>query len=177
MRRAQLEHVLRAVSAIVDDPDVLVIGSQSILGAIPEHLLPPVVTRSTEVDIAFFDDPDGRKADLVDGGIGEMSPFDSTYGYYAQGVDTSTAILPDGWRDRLVVVANANTGTAKARCLEPHDCAASKLAAGREKDLVFVSALLEARLIDADTLADRIKTMDISAVLRQRMLSWVASAR
>lgn len=64
--RAQLEHVLRAVSAIVDDPDLLVIGSRSILGAIPEHLLPPVVTRSAEVDIAFFDDPDGRKADLVE---------------------------------------------------------------------------------------------------------------
>ncbi|WP_433059513.1 DUF6036 family nucleotidyltransferase [Dactylosporangium sp. CS-033363] len=175
MNRRQLEHVLRAVSAIVGDPDVLVIGSQSILGAIPEHLLPPVVTRSTEVDIAFFDDPDGRKADLVDGGIGEMSAFDSTYGYYAQGVDTSTAILPAGWRDRLVLVESANTGGTRARCLEPHDCAASKLAAGREKDLAFVSALLEAGLIDGGVLAARIEAMDIAAVLRDRMLSWVAA--
>jgi hypothetical protein len=60
--------------------------------------------------------------------------------------------------------------------LEPHDCAASKLAAGREKDFVFVSALLEAGLIDADTLADRIRAMDVSALLRERMLSWVAAA-
>ncbi|GAA2617088.1 hypothetical protein GCM10010399_55020 [Dactylosporangium fulvum] len=39
MKREQLEHVLRAASAIAGDPDMLVIGSQSILGAIPEHLL------------------------------------------------------------------------------------------------------------------------------------------
>jgi hypothetical protein len=57
MRREQLEHVLRAASAIASDPDVLVIGSQSILGSIPDHLVPAVVTRSTEVDIAFFNRP------------------------------------------------------------------------------------------------------------------------
>lgn len=38
MRREQLEHVLRAASQIADDPTVLVIGSQAILGAIPEEL-------------------------------------------------------------------------------------------------------------------------------------------
>jgi hypothetical protein len=36
MRREQLEHVLRAASQIADDPNVLVIGSQSVLGAIHE---------------------------------------------------------------------------------------------------------------------------------------------
>ncbi|MDT4992814.1 MAG: hypothetical protein QOH97_2706, partial [Actinoplanes sp.] len=36
MKREQLEHVLRAASQIADDPDVVVIGSQSILAAIPE---------------------------------------------------------------------------------------------------------------------------------------------
>jgi hypothetical protein len=40
MRRKQLEHVLRAAATITGDPDVLVIGSQSILGAIPEQRLP-----------------------------------------------------------------------------------------------------------------------------------------
>lgn len=40
MRREQLEHVLRAAAAIAGDVDVLVVGSQSILGAIPEQRLP-----------------------------------------------------------------------------------------------------------------------------------------
>ncbi len=28
--------------------------------------------------------------------------FHATYGYYAQGVSDSTAVLPHGWQDRLV---------------------------------------------------------------------------
>jgi hypothetical protein len=56
------------------------------------------------VDVAFFEDPEDRKADQVDGAIGELSPFHETFGYYAQGVSVATAVLPDGWRDRLVRV-------------------------------------------------------------------------
>jgi hypothetical protein len=78
MKREQLEHVLREASQIADDHDVLVIGSQSVLGAIPEHRLPPTATASIEVDVAFFNDPDDRKADQVDGAIGELSPFHET---------------------------------------------------------------------------------------------------
>jgi hypothetical protein len=83
VRREQLEHVLRAASQIAQDPDVLVIGSQSILGAIPEERLPAAATASIEVDVAFFDDPEDRKADRVDGAIGELSAFHESYGYYA----------------------------------------------------------------------------------------------
>jgi hypothetical protein len=99
MRRAQLEHGLRAAAQIAADPDVLVIGSQSVLGAIPEDALPPAATASIEVDVAFFDDRDDRddrKADKVDGAIGELSAFHETFGYYAQGVSVSTAVLPAG---------------------------------------------------------------------------------
>ncbi|HXL20433.1 MAG TPA: hypothetical protein VN961_23175 [Streptosporangiaceae bacterium] len=67
MTREQLEHILRAASRIADDPDVLVIGSQSILGSFAEDQLPFEATASMEADIAFFGDPDDAKADLVDG--------------------------------------------------------------------------------------------------------------
>lgn len=52
MNRDQLEHVLRAASQIAGETDVLVIGSQSILGSIPEELLPFEATASIEVDPA-----------------------------------------------------------------------------------------------------------------------------
>lgn len=52
MTREQLAHVLRAVARITDDSDVLVIGSQSILGSYPEDELPPEATGSMEVDTA-----------------------------------------------------------------------------------------------------------------------------
>lgn len=102
MRREQLEHVLRAASMIVGERDILVIGSQAILGAIGDDDLPLEATTSIEADLAFFDDPVDEKADQVDGAIGELSQFHETYGYYAQGVSVTTAILPSGWRDRLI---------------------------------------------------------------------------
>jgi hypothetical protein len=119
VKREHLEHVLRAASQIAEDPDVLVIGSQSILGAIDEERLPPEATASIEVDVAFFDDPDDRKADQVDGAIGELSAFHETFGYYAQGVSATTAVLPDGWRDRLVLVQTASTAPGRGHLLDP----------------------------------------------------------
>jgi len=59
--------------------------------------------------------------------------FHQTFGYYAHGVGESTEILPEGWRDRLVKVERERTMGAIGWCLEVHDLAASKLAAGRKK--------------------------------------------
>jgi hypothetical protein len=177
MRREHLEHVLRAASQITGDPDVLVIGSQAVLGAIPEERLPPAATASIEVDVAFFDDPDDRKADQVDGAIGELSAFHETFGYYAQGVSVSTAVLPAGWRDRLVLVETSSTAPGRGYLLDPHDCVVSKLVAGREKDYAFADALIEHRLIDPAVLAERAETVEVSDALRQRLRNWISSHR
>jgi hypothetical protein len=125
VRREQLEHVLRAASQIAGDANVVVIGSQSILGTVPEDRLPLEATASMEVDVAFFDDPDNRKSDQVDGAIGELSPFHEMNGYYAQGVSVSTATLPQGWRDRLVLVESQSTQPGRGFALDPHDCVVS----------------------------------------------------
>jgi hypothetical protein len=58
--REQLAHVLRTVARISGERDILIIGSQSILGSYPEDTLPARATGSMEVDTAFFADPDGR---------------------------------------------------------------------------------------------------------------------
>ena len=76
---------------------------------------------SMEADIAFFDDPADVKADQFDGAIGELSMFHETFGYYAQGVSVSTAVLPEGWRDRIVAFATPGTTPGRGLCLDPHD--------------------------------------------------------
>lgn len=38
MRRDELEHLIRAASAVTNDYEIVVIGSQSILGAVPNPL-------------------------------------------------------------------------------------------------------------------------------------------
>ena len=96
------------------------------------------------------------KSDLIDGAIGELSMFHQTFGYYAHGVDDTTATLPAGWSDRLVPLANANTGGATGWCLEVHDLAVSKLVAGRDKDLDFVRVLVRERLVDPTVLRERV---------------------
>jgi len=122
VNRAQLAHVLRAAAAIVDDPNILVVGSQSLLATFDEDELPDAATASMEVDLAYFDDPTEGKADAVDGAIGELSPFNEMNGVYAQGVSVRTAVLPEGWRGRVVPWSNQSTGRAQAAFLEPHDC-------------------------------------------------------
>ncbi|MGP9681352.1 hypothetical protein [Brachybacterium sp. AOP3-A1-3] len=58
MRRTDLAHLLRAACDVAGDRDVLVIGSQSILGTYDEDELPAAATASIEADIGFLDDPD-----------------------------------------------------------------------------------------------------------------------
>ena len=91
--------------------------------------------------------------------------FHQTFGYYAHGVDETTATLPAGWSDRLVPLANDNTGGATGWCLEVHDLAVSKLLAGREKDLDFVHVLVRARMVDPALLEQRVTMLsDVGGV-------------
>lgn len=154
MRRDQLEHLIRAAGHVLETDQVIVIGSQAILASI-DHGLPQAATRSIEADILPFDDPDERKADLIDGLLGEASQFQDTHGIYAQGVGQHTARLPTGWEQRLVPLRNDNTDGITGWCLEPHDLCISKLLAGRPKDIDFCQALLYADLVDPDILLDR----------------------
>lgn len=51
MRRDQLEHAIRTACQIIGHPDIIVVGSQTILGSIVEEELPPAATMSMEVDV------------------------------------------------------------------------------------------------------------------------------
>lgn len=157
MRRDQLAHILRAAATIVEDGNILVIGSQSILGTYEEFELPDRAVASIEADLAFFNDANADKADRVDGVIGELSPFHQLHGIYGQGVEISTATLPPRWRERTIRFERHDTGDAHAYCLDAHDLVISKLIAGREKDLDFAQALIGAGLIDHRALVRRVE--------------------
>jgi hypothetical protein len=157
MKREDLEHIIRAACDIAADDAIVIIGSQSILGAFPAA--PDELLVSDEADVFPVHHPE--RADLIDGTIGEGSPFHDTFGYYAQGVAEDTAILPRGWRDRLIVVRNANTRDYTGLCLEPHDLVLAKYLAGREKDLRFGRAALAHRLVRADVLLERLAQTDV----------------
>ena len=173
MNRQQLAHLVRAASTIVNDGEIVVIGSQAVLGSLDADALPEEATLSVEADFAFFDDPDHDKADRVDGALGEYSQFHLTYQYYAQGVELHTAVLPHGWEERLVTFARDDTSPGAAKCLEVHDLVISKLVAGREKDLTFTQALMAHGIVDPALLLARARTVDRPAAVVRRLAALI----
>lgn len=156
MKRAEFEHAIRAAAAVLGVRELLVIGSQALHASIAGEL-PPEASRSVEVDIAALKgDPEGRSADLIDGSIGEASMFHATFGYYAQGVVETTAVLPSGWRKRLVRFTTPGMDAVIAWCLEPHDLWVSKAIAGRPKDLEFCRALVARGIVSSRRLRERL---------------------
>jgi hypothetical protein len=163
MTRSELEHVIRAAGRIARDREIVVIGSQAVLGQFPDA--PGVLVGSMEADVFPRNHPE--RAGLIDGAIGEGSPFHEQYGYYAQGVGAATARLPSGWRARLVSVKNPNTGGVAGLCLEVHDLAISKYVARREKDLAFTRALAGHGLTRKRTLLERAARTKLEPALRK----------
>lgn len=149
MNRQQLEHLIRAAADIADDEEIIVVGSQSILGAYPDA--PAPLRMSDEADLFPKNYPE--RAAVIDGAIGELSMFHDTFHYYAQGVGPETALLSTGWRDRLVPV---RTRGVVGWCLEPHDLVASKLLAARDKDVAFARVALDSGLVHREVVHERI---------------------
>src|SRR5580658_1182022 len=140
MRRDQLEHAIRTACQIIGRPEVIVVGSQSILGTFREDQLPADATMSGEIDIlpSPTTTPRRRLADLIEGVAGEFSPFEELHGFGIDGVDLTTSALPTGWRGRLVKVQNANTAAPNGEqytgwCLGKEDLCVAKLCAFRGK--------------------------------------------
>lgn len=163
MRRPQLEHIIRAAAGITGATEFVVVGSQAVLGQFPQA--PDELLVSVEADVFSLRDP--ADSDLIDGSIGEGSPFHQTFGYYAHGVSIETASLPDGWRNRLIPIQNPNTGGGKGLCLEIHDLAVSKLVAGREKDMSFLKDLLRHRLAGVESIRERLVSTDLTPDRRE----------
>jgi len=171
MKRTDLEHIIRAAGSIVEDDEIIVVGSQAVLGQYPEA--PESLIRSMEADI--YPKNKHHLSDLIDGSIGELSPFHQTFSYYAHGVGKDTATLPDGWEQRLVPIQNDNTRGIIGWCLEIHDLLASKYVAGRERDREFAAEAIKHGLILQDLLDERIKLLPVNQKLKERFLRKIAA--
>ena len=171
MQRSDLEHLIRASGEIAGDNEIIIIGSQAILGQFPDA--PVRLLMSMEADIYPKNHPE--KADKVDGAIGEGSSFHELHGYYAQGVGERTAVLPKEWESRLVAVNNENTNGVTGYCLEAHDLAISKIIAQRPKDMEFVQELVRHDMIEKKTMLHRLKQTDLQEPMRRNISTRILS--
>jgi hypothetical protein len=160
VRRVELEHVIRAAATVAEDRDLVIVGSQAILGQFPDA--PESMLVSREADVYPRNRPE--QGDEIEGALGDGSYFDATFGYYAHAVGPETAKVPAGWEERLVPISGENTGGATGWCLEVHDLLLSKCVAGRERDWEFAEEALRHGLADPDELRRRLGGMPLSAV-------------
>ena len=153
MKRQELEHVVRASAAIANETSFVVVGSQAVLLPFPDA--PVELLMSHEVDLYPALHPE--RAELISGAIGEMSLFHDTFGYHADGVGPETAVMPIDWMDfcRLDYLGEVTVVTP-----DLHDLAVSKCVAGRDKDAVWITALLRHRMIEPRRLLERIEALD-----------------
>ena len=165
MQRSELEHIIRASGDVAQDDEIVIIGSQSVLGQFPNAPLRLLVSMDADV----YPNHNPELADQVDGAIGEGSSFHKLHGYYAQGVGPETAVLPSGWKDRLVVVKNGNTNGIAGLCLEVHDLAISKFVAGRYKDVEFIQELIRHNMIQKNTMLTRLAEAELLEAERSRI--------
>ena len=176
MTREELEHIIRASGDITDQYEFVIVGSQSILGAVPRP--EDVFTVSMEADIYPLQAPE--QADKIDGAIGEGSQFHETYGYYAQGVGPETACLPADWMQRVHRIQNRNTQDRIGYCLDVLDLFLAKAVAAREKDREFCIALLQYGYVSLEAALALVGDMplDVKAqqTLRATMRRWAKNA-
>jgi len=175
MKRDELEHVIRAAAAIADESDIVVIGSQAILGQFPNA--PEVLLFSQEADVYPREQPE--KAVAIDGAMGDGSQFHDTFGYYAHGVGPETPRAPAGWQQRLVAVhvplISGQDSQATGWCMEAHDLVLAKLAASRERDIEFAEQAIRHGLVEPDELLHRVPDLSVDEDHRALVRSLIQS--
>ncbi|MES2631546.1 MAG: DUF6036 family nucleotidyltransferase [Pseudomonadota bacterium] len=165
MNREDLEHLIRAAAEVTNEYEFVIVGSQSILGPIPNP--PRELTMSMEADIYPMNAEE--KADKIDGALGEGSPFHDMYGYYAQGVDSGTACLPQGWKDRLERVQSRATKNGVGYCISVLDLFLAKTAANREKDREFNMALMRHGYVSLPRAIEMVALMPVDDLQKRAM--------
>ncbi len=176
MRRHELEHVIRAAATVADESELVIVGSQAILGQFPDA--PETLLFSQEADVYPRERP--QKAIEIDGAMGDGSQFHETFGYYAHGVGPETAKAPAGWETRLVPVHVPLHGRHGAEaigwCMEANDLVLAKLAAGRDRDMQFAEEAIGHGLAQPRELLRRAADLPLDDDHRTYVLTLLESA-
>jgi hypothetical protein len=176
MRREELEHVIRAAATVAGENEIVVVGSQAILGQFPHA--PDALLFSQEADVYPRERPE--RAIEIDGAMGDGSQFHETFGYYAHGVGPETAKAPTGWEGRLVPVrvpllAGHDDAEATGWCMEAHDLVLAKLTAGRERDMKFAEEAIRHGIVQPQELLRRVQDLPLDSRHQQHVRSLLKS--
>ncbi len=170
MRKHELKAALRAAARLTGEHEFFIIGSQALHAVCSRP--PAEVLVSQECDLYPRTRPE--TAGLLDRELGRNSAFARKHGFYVDVVTPEIASLPEGWESRMKPFC---VGRVTASCLDIHDLLASKLAAGRLKDLELVGAVLKLRLVRLRVLRARLSKLGPASATEQALLSLKAVLR
>ncbi len=175
MKRDELEHVIRAAATAAGENEIVVVGSQAILGQFPDA--PDALLFSQEADVYPRERPE--KAIEIDGAMGDGSQFHETFGYYAHGVGPETAKAPRGWEGRLIPVrvplVVGHDAEATGWCMEAHDLVLAKLTAGRQRDMEFAEEAVRGEIVQPQELLRRVRDLPLDDRHREHVRSLLES--
>ena len=157
MRKRELKAALKAAARVTGERQFFIIGSQAVHAHCQRP--PAEVLLSQECDMYPRTRP--QAAELLERKLGRNSTFARKHGFYVDVVTPEVASLPEQWEKR---VKRFTVGPVTAYCLDIHDLLASKLAAGRLKDLELTGAVLKLGLAKLPSLRRRLaKLLPVSA--------------
>lgn len=174
-----LYRAVRALSYHFKTDTVIVVGSQAVLVGWPEA--PALLRMSEEID-AYpdnyrdweHDHPGEEASEEINALFGWGSHFHDTHGFYIDGVNDTTAKLPQGWIDRAVRVQvrdGDHTVFAVAPC--PEDLTVSKLFRMAEKDEAYIRAWHEIRPLDIETVLSRFLSISPAPEIEARAIRFL----
>jgi hypothetical protein len=154
LRKRDIAHLLRAAAGVTGRRAFVMIGTGAVIARLKTVPLDLMSTREIDIYAEGAEDADAI-ADLIDGTLGEGSPFDATFGYYVHGIGESTACMPSDWRARAVQVTLPNVAGITCLCPDPDDIALSKICAWRDKDKTWLIAGVRTGVLDLAAMASR----------------------
>lgn len=158
LRREQVAHLVRAAAGITNEGTLVLLGTGAVIAQLKAP--PPELTATRKVDLYApgVSDP-AAMSRLVNAAIGEGTPFDDLFGYFAHGAGQDAAILPHDWRLRARPVKLPGAPGITCICPDADDVALGKLCAWQENDRRWLEAAWRVRLLGADALRERAKAI------------------
>jgi hypothetical protein len=182
---ADLERTVRAIATEFRTDSVFIIGSQAMLVGWPDA--PLAMKISPEIDAfpanakiwetqerAKHPGENPEASEHINALFGEGSKFHETHGFYIDGVDQNTAILPADWQTRAIVrrvEVGSRVVTAVAPC--PEDIIVSKLARLDEKDRKFIEGFHTVRPLDPETIEKRVRSSPMDPAIANRAVAYI----
>jgi hypothetical protein len=156
MQRDKVDHVLRAAASVTGHRVFVLIGSAALIARI-KGPTPASMLMTQEVDIYAFDVGNVEElSDMIDGSLGQNSPFHTSFGFYADGVSPETAKMPSDWMTRASRYSSPACPGVTAIVPEENDLALAKLVAWREKDIDWLGTGVAHRILSLDEMEARL---------------------